>query len=67
MVSDRAKALIKLATDRLGCVSVADLFHALCSLGQPIGSALGRQQAQLAKQSKTKAREETTQDDAKRM
>jgi hypothetical protein len=53
MVSDRAKALIKLATDGLGCVSVADLFHALRSLGQPIGSAIGRQQARLAKQVKT--------------
>ena len=48
MVSDRAKALINLATDGLGCVSVADLFHALRSLGQPIGSALGRQQASLS-------------------
>lgn len=54
LVSDRAKALIKLATDGLGCVSVADLFHALRALGQPIGSALGRQQAQLAKQRKTR-------------
>lgn len=68
MVSDRAKALIKLATDGLGCVSVADLFHALRALGQPIGSALGRQQAQLAKQIKTlKARWEATQDEAKRL
>jgi hypothetical protein len=68
MVSDRAKALIKLATDGLGCVSVADLFHALRSLGQPIGSALGRQQAQLAKQINTfKARREDTQDEAKRV
>ena len=53
MVSDRAKALIKLAAEGLGCVSVADLFHALRSLGQPIGRALGRQQARLAKQSQT--------------
>jgi hypothetical protein len=68
MVSDRAKALIKLATDGLGCVSVADLFHALRSLGQPIGSALGRQQAQLAKQMHTlKARWEATPDEAKRL
>jgi hypothetical protein len=67
MVSDRAKALIKLATDGLGCVSVADLFHALRALGQPIGSALGRQQAQLTKQMHTlKARWEATQDEAKR-
>jgi len=68
MVSDRAKALIKLATDGLGCVSVADLFHALRSLGQPIGSALGRQQAHLAKQSHTlKTKWETTKDEAKRL
>lgn len=68
MVSDRAKALIKLATDGLGCVSVADLFHALRALSQPIGSALGRQQAQLAKQTHTlKARGEATQDEAKRL
>lgn len=53
MVSDRAKALIKLATEGFGCVSVADLFHALRSLGQPIGSAIGRQQARLAKQGQT--------------
>ena len=49
MVSDRAKALIKLATEALGCVSVADLFHALRALAQPIGSAIGCQQARLAK------------------
>jgi hypothetical protein len=68
MVSDRAKALIKLATDGLGCVSVADLFHALRSLGQPIGSALGRQQAHLAKQMHTlKARWEATEDETKRL
>jgi hypothetical protein len=68
MVSDRAKALIKLATDGLGCVSVADLFHALRALGQPIGSALGRQQAQLANQMHTlKATGEAAQDEAKRL
>jgi hypothetical protein len=67
MVSDRAKALIKLATDGLGCVSVPDLFHALRSLAQPIGSALGRQQSQLAKANKTrKAKWEATQDEVKR-
>lgn len=52
MVSDRAKALIKLATVGLGCVSPPDLFHALPALAQPIGSALGRQSARLAKQVK---------------
>ena len=47
MVSDRAKALIKLASDGLGCVSVPDLFHALHALGQPIRGALARQRARL--------------------
>jgi outer membrane murein-binding lipoprotein Lpp len=68
LVSDRAKALIKLATDGLGCVSVADLFHALRAVGHPIGSALGRQQAQLVKQMNTlKAKWESAQDDANRL
>ena len=52
MVSDRAKALIKLALDGLDCVSTPDLFHALHALAQLIGSALGRQSARLAKQVK---------------
>lgn len=65
MVSDRAKALIKLAVEGLGCVSVPDLFHALCSLGQPIGSAIGRQQSRLAKQSQTlKAQQEKAKTEA---
>jgi hypothetical protein len=68
MVSDRAKALIKLATEGLGCVSVADWFHALRSLGQPIGSALGRQQARLANQMKTViAKRDATSREAKRL
>ncbi len=67
MVSDRAKALIKLATDGLGCVSVADLFHALRSLGQPIGSAIGRQSARLAKQTNAvKEKWEATKEATKR-
>ncbi len=49
MVSDRAKALIKLAVEGLGCASIPDLFHALHALSQPIGSAIGRQSARLAK------------------
>jgi len=68
MVSDRAKALMKLATDGLGCVSVADLFHALRSLAQPIGSAIGRQQARLATQVKTlQAKWQATQSEPKRL
>jgi len=49
MVSDGAKALIKLAIEKMGCVSIPDLFHSMRSLGQPIVSALGRQQSQLNK------------------
>jgi biotin operon repressor len=67
MISDRAKALIKWATDGLGGVSVPDLFHVLRGLGQPIGSALGRQQAALAKAIQTlKAKVEITQEAVKR-
>lgn len=67
MVSDRAKALTKLAAEGLGGVSVADLFHALRSLGQPIGSAIGRQQSRLAKQSQTlKATWKTAKTEAKK-
>jgi len=50
LVSDGAKALIKLALEGLDCASVPDLFHALRSLGQPLGSAIGRQLSQLRKQ-----------------
>jgi Sec-independent protein translocase protein TatA len=53
MVSDGAPALIKLALSGLGCVSVADLFHALRALAQPIGSAIGRQVSQLNKKAQT--------------
>jgi hypothetical protein len=52
LVSDEARALIKLATTGLGTVSVADLFHTLRNLGRPIGQALGRQLAQLDKHEK---------------
>ena len=50
LVSDGAKALVKLAVSGLGCVSVADLFHALRALGKPMGRALGQQAATLKKQ-----------------
>ncbi len=39
-VSDRAKALIKLALKTMNCASVADLFHALRELSTGIGSEL---------------------------
>ena len=53
MVSDGAPALIKLALSGLTCVSVADLFHALRALAQPIGSAIGRQVSQFNKKAQT--------------
>ena len=53
MVSDQAKALIKLALDSLGCRWVPDLFHALWNLGKPIGSHFGRHLAQLNRQLQT--------------
>ena len=53
MVSDSAPALIKLALSQLGCASVADLFHVLRALAQPIGSAIGRQVSQFNKKAQT--------------
>ncbi len=53
LVSDGARALVKLAVSGLGCVSVADFFHALRALGRPIGRALGSQYAALQKQQNT--------------
>ena len=53
MVSDGAKALIKLALDGLGCRWVPDLFHSMWNLGKPIGATLGRRLAQLNKQIQT--------------
>jgi Family of unknown function (DUF6399) len=50
LVSDGARALVKLAVSGLGCVSVADLFHALRALGRPIGRALAHQSAALRRQ-----------------
>ena len=50
LVSDGARALVKLAVSGLGCVSVADLFHAMRALSRPIGRVLGTQSAALKKQ-----------------
>ena len=50
LVSDGAKALVKLAASGLGCVHVPDLFHALRGLGRPLGQAIARQAATLQKQ-----------------
>ena len=49
-MSDAAKALIKLATDGLASVSVADLFHQLRALAQPMGNAMGRSKSKLHKE-----------------
>ncbi len=37
LVSDRAKAIVKLALSDLGCPSIADLFHALFELSKSLG------------------------------
>ena len=50
LVSDGARALVKLAVSGLGCVSAADLFHALRALGRPLGRSLGQQAATLKRQ-----------------
>lgn len=39
-VSDRAKSLVKLALQEMGCPSIADLFHGLRELSQGIGREL---------------------------
>lgn len=39
-VSDRAKSLVKLALQEMGCPSIADLFHGLRELSQRIGREL---------------------------
>jgi len=50
LVSDGAKALVKLALSGLGCPSLPDMFHLLYALSKSIGSAIARQQVQLQKQ-----------------
>ena len=47
VVSDRAKALIKLALNGLGCPSVPDLFHALRDLAKVLGVSLSLKLAQV--------------------
>jgi hypothetical protein len=46
-ISDRAKALIKLAEQAWGCPNLPDRFHALRGLSQGMGQALARQLKQL--------------------
>lgn len=50
LVSDGAKALVKLAISGLGCESVPDLFHLLYGLSKSMGTAIARQRMQLQKQ-----------------
>lgn len=52
-VSDRAKALIKLAIDGFDCQSGADLFHAQYDISQWLGARLGRRHEQAKTQWKT--------------
>ncbi len=47
VVSDRAKAVIKLALKGLGCPSVLDLFHAVRDLAKVMGLSLGLKLAQV--------------------
>jgi hypothetical protein len=67
LVSDGAKALIKLALSGLGCASVADLFHALRALSQPMGRAIGRQFSRVRQQQATVQQQDAkTTNEAKR-
>lgn len=50
MVSDGAKALVKLALSGLNCPNVPDLFHLLRDLSKSIGTAISLQQARLQKE-----------------
>lgn len=50
LVSDGARALVKLAVSGLGCVSVADLFHSMRALGRPLGRSIGQRAASLNKE-----------------
>lgn len=50
MVSDGAKALVKLALSGLNCPNVPDLFHLLREFSKSIGGAIALQQARLQKE-----------------
>ena len=52
-VSDRAKALIKLAVAGFGCPSGADIFHAQQDVSRWLGATLGRRHAQAKTQHET--------------
>lgn len=53
LVSDRAKALVKLALNGLGCPSVPDVFHLLSGLSKTMGAAIARHRVQLHKRQHT--------------
>lgn len=53
LVSDGAKALVKLALNGLGCPSVPDVFHLLSGLSKTMGTAIARHRVQLQKQQHT--------------
>ncbi len=59
MVSDRAKALIQLAEQGLGCPSLPDLFHGMRCLSRSIGARLGGQLARTKRQLQQTNREIT--------
>ena len=50
MVSDGAKALVKLALDGLNCPTVPDVFHMLRDFSKSIGGTISLQQARLQKE-----------------
>lgn len=53
LVSDGAKALVKLALSGLGCPSLPDVFHLLYALSKSMGRAITRQRVQLRHQQQT--------------
>ena len=50
IVTDRAKALIKLAENGLGCLSIPDLFHASHEIVRVFGLRLGRKKDAIVKE-----------------
>ncbi len=59
LVSDRAKALVQLAVQGLGCPSVPDLFHGMRCLSRTIGVRLGGRLARTKRQLQQTNREIT--------
>ncbi len=59
LVSDRAKALVQLALQGLGCQSLPDLFHGMRCLSRTIGARLGGQLARTKRQLQQTNREIT--------